>query len=179
MDERFVKQRHPKNEKRRRPTQRIAQTFNIYNDCIINCLQDGADDTAQLYKIKCVPNPWASQQCTIYFRVLVDRTRSRPTKRNRKRNEEEENIVSAMITVRYRYMRMRRPSGSGRRYRPTDEIYWSVHLSDETHISLTKLFCSFERGLNSTVICTTSFRYSIPTSRFRQIFEHRPYEGVW
>lgn len=79
-------------------------------------------------KIKCVPTPWASQQCTIYFSFSVAGTRRRPTKRNRKRNEEQVNSISAMWSSCG--IDMRRPAGSGR---PVQSNGWDL------------LICSFVR----------------------------------
>lgn len=105
----------------------------------------------------CLPTgqPAASQQCTIYFRMLA------VAGRRKRRSREEDERRSA-----------HRTGASGRRYCPTMEIYWSVHLSDETHISSTKLFCAYRahNGCDARFV-RRIFGIHFQRRDFRQIFE--------
>lgn len=54
------------------------------------------------------------------------------------------------------------------------EIYWSVHLSDETYISSTKLFCAYRthNGCDARFV-RRIFGIHIQRRDFRQIFEYK------
>lgn len=157
---------------------RITQTYNIYYDCIINCLQYGADDknVCLLPTADCRAAIHREPHTTMHH-LFQSLGRWKPEKPDPKGETEKKN--SSRRDDR-RAASMLWPLASGRRYRPTDEIYWSVHLSDETHISSTKLYFAADQ-MPSQRFVRRIFDIHFRRRNFRQIFEDptEVHVGCW